>query len=460
MHELFNPKTVAIVGQSHEEKSIAHGILKNLLKGGVFGNKHCKPFPGKTYVVNPEAEYVSGLKSFPSLLRVPDQIDLALLCTSAKDTMQVVKDCIKKKTKNIILLSSEFSEMGEAGKKLEQKIVEIAKKAKVKILGPNAFGIIRPAFSLNASTAPTMPKPGSIALISSSGGIINSVLGKYDAEKFGFSVIAGYGSGADIEVEDFFEFLQNDFQTKVVALCIEDIRDGQKFLTLAKQLNKVKPVVVLKIGATFAGKVASKQHSGNETGDDTLYDAAFKQAGLISVNSVEDLLNISNTLACMPPCQTNNIFVITNSGGLGILAADYLTGCCIKLAEPKAALIKKLSLTKRFTTMNNPLDISNDALPEKYNLALSSVLSEDNVGGVLVIQTMQTMTDAEETAKTIITNFKTHPTKPVITVGIGGIFSDKAALLLNAEGIPDFEESGAAAKALTALVKRGEYLKH
>jgi len=460
LETFFNPSGIAVIGASRDPSSVGYGILKNIVKGCVFENEYCRPFKGRVYAVNPNADEILGVSSYPKITDIPEDVELALIAVPASIVPSVMKDCVEKKVKAIIVISAGFAELGDKGKKLQDEIKDIAAKAKIPLIGPNCLGVIRPCANLNASFAPSMPPEGNIAFVTQSGAIADSIIDWSIENMYGFSTIISYGNRADLDVHDFLEYLENDEKTKAIALYVEGLKDGKKFMEVAKEVSETKPIVVLKAGRTEKGVKAISSHTGSLAGSYDIYKAAFKQSNVILADSIEELFDISKALAEQPACE-NNIAIITNGGGCGVLAADFCSELGLNVVELKESTLKKLDDTGVMHpaySRNNPLDIVGDALPKTYRAAIDTLMGEDYISGAIVIQTLQTMTDPEEDAHVIIELAKKYPEKPIISVYMGGRFSKRGRYLLEQEGIPNFDDVKKAAKAMWSLVERGKQL--
>jgi acetate---CoA ligase (ADP-forming) len=455
---LFNAKSIAILGASRRPESVGHGVLKSLVVGGVFENKYCMPFKGKIFPVNPNAEEVLGLKCYKSILDIKDKIDVAVFCIPAQFVNQAMEECAKKKVKVAVIISAGFAEFNEEGKIMQQQVIETAKKAGIRVVGPNCLGIIRTPNKMNASFAPSMPPEGNIAFISQSGALADSIIDWALRDRYGFSTIISFGNGADVDAADFLEWLGKDKHTKAIAMYIEGIRDGKKFMQIAKKVSKVKPIVVIKAGRTAIGQKAVSSHTGSLAGGYQVYEAAFKQSGIIVAETVEELFDIAKAVADQPALRLNSIGIITNGGGAGVLTADYCEMFGLKLAELQPSTVKKLETTGKMHpaySRRNPLDIIGDALPERYKVAVHTLLSEKYIGGLIVLQTLQAMTNPMEDAKIIIEAHKKYPLKPVICVYMGGKFSLDGIKHLEEHCIPDYNDPAKAARAMKALLEYG-----
>jgi len=379
--------------------------------------------------------------------------------TPAKIVYSIVKECIQKKVRGIIIISAGFAELNGEGKKLQDKIVEDLKKAKIPLIGPNCLGIIRPSVNLNASFAPSMPPKGKIAFISQSGAIADSIIDWAIERRYGFSVLVSYGNRADLDVYDFLEWLEKDPETKAIALYIEGIKEGKKFMDVASKVSKKKPIIALKAGRTEQGSTAISSHTGSLAGSYEIYKAAFKQSGVMIAETIEDLFDLAKALANQPVCKENAVAIVTNGGGCGVLCADYCSELGVNLVDLKKSTLTKLEKTGEMHpaySKRNPLDIVGDALPERYEASINTLLAEDYIHGLIVIQTLQTMTNPQEDARIIIEAKKKYPNKPIICVYMGGRFSEIGRRMLEAEGIPDFNDLRKAARAMWALVNRKE----
>lgn len=461
LDRLFNPRTVALIGASRDQNSVGYGILKNLTKGCVFESEFCRPFRGTVYAINPNADYILNVKCHPNILEIEDDIDLAIIAVHHSIVKKIVEQCIKKKVGSIIIISAGFAETGEQGKKLQNEIRDMVKKAKIPLVGPNCLGIIRTPNFLNASFAPSSPPSGNIAFISQSGAIADSIIDWAIEKRYGFSTLVSYGNRADLDVYDFIEWLENDNETKAIALYLEGIEDGRKFIEIAQKVSKKKPIIALKAGRTESGKRAISTHTGSLAGNYDIYRAAFKKSNIHIANTIEELFDIAKALANQPVCKKNEIAVVTNAGGCGVLMADYCAELGINLVDLKKETINKLDRSGKMNPVyskRNPLDIVGDALPETYEAAINTLLAEKYIHGMIIIQTLQTMTNPEADAEIIIAAKKLYPEKPIICVYMGGKFSRRGRVMLEQNNIPDYNDLKKAAISMKALIERGELL--
>ncbi len=455
---IIEPQSIAVIGASRKRDSVGHGVLENLLYGGVFRTKYCRPFRGRVYPVNPNAKKILGRKAYPDITEVPGSVDLAVICVPAIIVPSVMKQCAIKGVKGAIIISAGFGEYGEKGKALQDEVLRIAKN-RIRIVGPNCLGVLRMPRHMNASFAPTMPPPGDIAFVSQSGALADSVIDWAIENRYGFSTVISYGNKADLDAHDFLEWLADDPKTRVITLYIEGVRDGRRFLDTARKATRKKPVVVLKAGRGSAGTKAISSHTGSLAGSYSIYQAAFRQSSMIPADNVEELFDIAKALAEQPPCKKNSIAIVTNGGGCGVLAADYCEEFGVGLAEFRKKTIEKLDKSGQMHaaySRRNPLDIVGDALPGRYRAAVDTLIAEPNVGGMIVLQTLQTMTDPVADAKVVVRAHRRHPDKPILCVYMGGKFSRAGIRYLERHSIPDYNDPRKAAKAMWALMKSAQ----
>jgi len=416
MNYIFNPKKVALIGASEKENSVGLGLAKNMLNNDVF-------------FVNPNRESVLGINCYDKITDIKEDIDLAVIAVPSRIVKSVVSDCVLKKVKGVVIISGGFKEIGN--EKEEEEIRDILRENKIKLIGPNCLGII--SENINASFSYTTPQRGSIAFLSQSGAIINSVI-----DKVGFSKIVSYGNEADLGLVDFLEYLDKDKQTKVIAIYLEGIKDGRKFMEVARRIKK--PIVLIKAGRSELGSIAVGTHTGALSGNYNVFVSAMKQVGVITVESIEELIDFSKALASLPKCK-NGVGIITNGGGLGVLATDYCFEYKIDLPELSKETLMKLKELDGVKNKINPLDIIGDALPERYRIAMDALLSQKDIGGLIVISAPQTMTDHEENAKIVIEMRKKYPLKPIVCCFHGG----------NLKDVPNYSDVLRAVKSIKKL---------
>lgn len=445
LNRIFNPKSIAVIGACPRPGSVGRGLFKNILEG-----KKLR----KIFAINPYEKEVLGVKCLSSIKSVKDSVDLAIIAVPAKIVPKVVRECCQKKVGGIIIISSGFAESGKGGKTLQDEIIKIVKKAGVPLIGPNCLGIIRPSINLNASFAPATPQKGEIALLAQSGALIDSVIDRSLIENYGFSTIISYGNEADLEISDFLEWLRTDKETKVVTIYLEGLKDGRRFMKIAKELSKRKPILALKAGKTELGKKAILSHTASLAGSPQIFSAAFRQSGIIEVESLEELFDLSKVLSWQPKSR-NGIGVITNGGGAGVLITDYFQALKINLPKLESKTIEKLEKSKKMHpafSRSNPLDIVGDALSDRYQVVIESLLEQKNIYGLLIIQTLQIMTEVEKNAKIIVEAKRKWPEKPIICCFLGGKLTSPGIKILEKNKIPNYPDLKRAAISMKALI--------
>ncbi len=436
--EIFNPKTIAIIGAVDKKESVGRGIIENLLKS-----------KKELFFVNPFKKKVFGKKTYKSINEIKSKIDLAIIVVPKKAVKSVVEDLAKKGAGGVIIISAGFAETGREGKKEEDEIKEILEKAKIPLVGPNCLGVIRPSSRLNASFAPATPKGGKIALISQSGALINSIIDKSLTENYGFSVVISVGNAAGLDLVDYLKWADEDKKTEVIALYIEGLKDGRRFFDVLKKTKK--SVVILKGGKTEGGKKTVFSHTGSLAGEKEIFSAAIKQAGAIEVSSIEELFDISKALAWQNQFS-GGAGLITNGGGAGVLFTDAYNFDMPKLNKETILFLDKHMHPSYSRT--NPLDIVGDALSIRYEKALEAMINQENIKGIAIIQTLQIMTDPLKNAKIII-KLKRKTKKPIITIFMGGSKKIREAVnLLEKNKIPNYNDPKRGAIVLKALNKK------
>ncbi|WP_245605469.1 acetate--CoA ligase alpha subunit [Thermodesulfobacterium hydrogeniphilum] len=440
---IFNPETIAVIGASEDEKKIGHVVLKNLVQQG---------YKGKVYPVNPKRKEILNIKCYPSVLEIPEKIDLAIIVVPAKAVPFVMKDCAQAGVKGVVVITAGFKEIGEEGAKLEKEITEIARKAGIKMVGPNCLGVINTLINMNATFAPDLPPKGKISLFSQSGALGVALIDWAIENKFGFGKFISLGNKADLNECDFLEYFGNDPDTDIILGYIEDVKNGKRFLEVAQRVAKIKPVIIIKSGATEAGARAASSHTGALAGSDRAFTEAFKKAGIIRVNGIQELFDIAEIFKVKKFPKGRRLLVITNAGGPGIIAADTADKLGIKLdpmsRESIETLIDKLPPT---ASLYNPIDVIGDATSERYKVVLEQAIKDPVVEGVCVILTPQAVTDVENIAKEIAD--KSQKTdKPIFACFIGGRKVKEGISLLKKVEIPCYQDPSTAISAYRKLV--------
>lgn len=446
---LFKPRGVAVVGASRSPEKVGHAVVKNLLEGG--GRRV------EVYPVNPKAEEILGLRSYPSILEIEGEVDLAVVAVPAPIVPSVVEDCGKGGVRFAVVISAGFKESGSEGVEREKQLKEVAKRAGVRLVGPNCLGLLTPTYGLNASFAPFMPSPGNIALISQSGALLDALLDWSLNERIGFSKAVSLGNRADLDESDFMAYFGEDEETKVILCYLESIERGRKFMEVAQEVARRKPVLVVKAGVSESGARAASSHTGSLAGSAAAYEAAFKQARVIQAGSIEELFALAEAFSKQPPPKGRRIAVVTNAGGPGVLATDAAEREGLEMAQFELETIRRLrEALPLMAAVTNPVDVIGDATSERYKVALDIVERDPNVDAICVILTPQAMTDTEEVAR-VICDLSSRSEKTFVTSFMGGEKVEEAKQILSEEGVPNYPFPEHAIRALGGMVSWKEF---
>ncbi|MEM0343126.1 MAG: CoA-binding protein [Thermoplasmata archaeon] len=440
---IFSPKTIAIIGASRNPNKVGYEILQNILVHG---------YPGKVIPINPETPQIIGLKTQPSVLAVKEDIDLAIIAVPAEFVPKVMSECAKKKVKGAIVISSGFAEIGGRGKELEEEVLAIAKKGGIRLIGPNTLGYKDPIDNLDAAFVFGMPRPGEIALISQSGALCIGMIYYANGEHIGLSRVISVGNKADVDDADLIEYLNEDPATKVIAMYIEGIKDGKKFLEAARKCKK--PIVAIKAGRTPAGSAAASTHTGSLSGSDAVYDSAFRQVHIQRAYDVIELFDFARALAYQPPAPGNRVGIISNGGGAGIMIADWCESIGLKVPNLTKKTIEALRpQLPPITTPRNPLDVTGDARFHRYYATGSIMLSDPNVDALIMTCVHAGIARPREYVGAVIklVEEKRNLKKPIVACWVGGPEIDEVVQELRVKNIPVYSSAMRAAKAVRCL---------
>ncbi|MEM3464586.1 MAG: CoA-binding protein, partial [Candidatus Bathyarchaeia archaeon] len=429
LDKIFNPKRIAIIGASDEEGSVGAKLIRNLIGVGYYG---------VVYPVNPFRPTVQGITAYPSITKIPWQVDLAIIATPAHTVPQIIEECGKAGVAGAIIISAGFRETGKEGEALENQILELKNKYGMRIVGPNSLGIMRPKIRLNATFADKTAMPGRIAFISQSAALCASVLDWASEANIGFSAVVSTGSMMDVDLGDLIDYFGNDPQTRSIILYIESVKNARKFMSAARGFARAKPIVVVKAGRFPESAQAAVSHIGSLCGEDAVYDAAFKRAGIVRVEAINDLFNCAEALAMQSNPKGPNLTIITNAGGPSIMAADCLIARGGHLSQLSNETIQALrNALPSYCRAANPIDILEEATVDRFRTVMEICFKDQNSDGFLIIYTPQGAAKPLTTAKTIIELSK-QTTKPVLTSFIGEDECRKARQLLQKNSIPAF----------------------
>lgn len=442
LSKLFNPRSIAVIGASRDEKKIGHSILKNIMGAG---------FKGSLYPINPNADDIIGLKCYKAINSLPKKIDLAIFAIPAPLIPVLIRECAEKGCRNAVIISAGFKEQGSNGTKLEKELIEEAKKYDFKILGPNCLGLLSSHDKINASFAKTMIHAGNLAFISQSGAICSAALSWAEKEKIGFSKFVSLGNMAVLNEIDFFKYFISDAQTKAVFAYLENLSQGEKFIKEAKELAKKKPLIILKSGTSEKGKSAAMSHTGSMAEDKNIVEGIINQINAIKCESLGEMFNLIKLISKISiPCE-NAAALIGNAGGISVLNADSISSTSITLPLYEKATSEKLQkILPSIAAINNPLDIIGDADAERYYAASSAVLADKNIKNLIVTLTPQTVTEPLKTAEKMV-KLRAKYKKNIITNFIGGGDISKAEEYLKDNNIPNFQYPENAISALDKI---------
>ncbi len=448
LDSIFNPKSIAVIGASRKPGTIGNKVVENLLAGG---------YQGKIYPVNPSAAEINGLKTYASILDVQEEIDVAVFCVPAKFVLDAARECAKKTVKGFIVISSGFSEVGN--RKDEEELVKIAKSCGARVVGPNIVGILSNTTKANASFAPCLPYPGKTAFISQSGALLIGVDMATLVRRVGMSAMISNGNVSDVDFADAIDYYADDPNTNCITLYIEGLKDGRRFIESGRKAGK--PIVAIKSGVSARGAAAAASHTGSLAGTTKIYDAAFRQARVITAATLEDLLDRSQTLALQPPLKGENVMVITNGGGIGVLATDSAERYGLPLSAAPADLQEDLRKhMPDFGSAKNPVDITGGAGLEGYRGAIEVALRHPWVQGLVVLYCETAVTNPIDIGTAIVDAIKKTGIreKPIVAAFVGGERCETARALFQEASIPLFMDPDKAMSVMSALRQYAKFL--
>lgn len=439
---LFLPKSVAVIGAKDDEGSVGSTIVQNLKSGG---------FKGNIYPINPKRKEVWGLKCYPSIIAVPQPVDLAVIVTPAATVPSIIAECVAAQVKSCIIISAGFKELGPSGIKLEEEILFHAHRGKMPVIGPNCLGVMNPVYGLNATFARGMALPGNLAFISQSGAMCTAVLDWSYREKVGFSAFVSIGSMADVNWGTLIDYLGSDPHTRSLLLYMETIGDARSFLTAAREVALEKPIIVIKAGRSQAAAKAAASHTGSLAGSDEVFDAALERVGVLRVNSISELFSMASVLSRQVRPKGPRLTIVTNAGGPAVLATDATVLNQAELTVlPEATLQELNKFLPSAWSRSNPVDILGDATPDIYAKTLAVVANDEETDGVLVILSPQDMTDPTKTAQALVP-YSHLVGKPLLASWMGGETVSEGIRILSESHIPVFEYPDDAAKTFAMM---------
>ena len=374
MKRIMEPSAVAVIGASAEDGKIGNSVMRNLIDGG---------YEGELYPVHPKADQILGHQCYPSIVDIPGNVDIAIFCIPAQFVASVISECGRKQVAGAILIPSGFAEIGEH--ELQDEIVKVAREANVRLMGPNIYGFYYTHKNLCATFCTPYNEKGSVALSSQSGGVGMAIIGFSRSAKMGVSAIVGLGNKSDIDEDDLLTYFEQDPNTSVIAMHVEDLKDGRAFASVAKRVSKTKPVVVLKAGRTSLGAKAANSHTGALAGDDRVYDAVLRQSGVVRAKSLNDMLEFARGLAVLPTPKGENVLILTGAGGSGVLLSD----ACVDNDLALMAMPSDLDAAFReyippFGAAGNPVDITGGEPPTTYRATIDLALRDERIHSLVL----------------------------------------------------------------------------
>ncbi len=445
LEKFFNPSSVAVVGATENPGKVGNVIAKNLLELG---------YSGKVFFVNPKHKELLGQKCYKNLEEIERSVDLAIVAIPADFVLETIKKSADK-VKNFAIVSAGFSETGEEGKKREEDLKKLAEEKELNILGPNCLGFINPKIKLNASFAGGMPSTGNVAFVSQSGALAVALMDIAKKENIKFANIVSVGNKMQMSEIESIDYFGNDSGVDVIGLYLEGIKDGEKFIDIARKVSAEKPIVVLKAGKTERAQKAISSHTGALAGSDAIMDAAFDKAGVIRAQNLENFFDLIEVISKSSLPKNEDVIVVTNAGGPGVLTTDAFGGKKIKLAEVKSETKEKLrEFLPGESSVENPIDLLGDADEIRYAKTLE-VCNQEDAGSIFCLLTPQDQTPVEKIADEII-KFKKQTEKNIVVAFIGGEKIEKALRILQENGIPNIPFPDRAVLALEKYYQWGK----
>jgi len=441
---LFAPERVAVVGATDREGSIGRAIVDNL-----------GDFDGEVVAVNPGRDEVLGYPCYPDLGEAPD-VDLAVVVVPPSIVVDAVRDAGEAGVRNVVVITAGFSETGSEGADRERDLVEVAEEYDLNLVGPNSLGVLSTPTGLNATFGPSNALPGNLSFMSQSGAFITAVLDWANDQGIGFKDVASLGNKAVLGETDFMRAWGDDPETNVILGYLEGIDDGREFIDAAREVTAETPAVVVKSGRTEAGAQAASSHTGTIAGSEAAYEAGFQQAGVVRAENVQELFDFARALDGLPMPDSENVAVVTNAGGPGVMATDAVGDSRLSMASFEDATLDALGESMpEEANVYNPVDVIGDADLDRFRSAIDTVLADDNVGCALVLSAPTAVIDYGELAEAVV-DLQAEHGKPVVTCLMGGERTDAAAGVLREAGIPNYFDPARAIGSLDALAVQRE----
>ncbi|MBI4416145.1 MAG: acetate--CoA ligase family protein [Euryarchaeota archaeon] len=448
---IFSPNSVAVIGASRQKGKVGYAILHNLI---------VNEYQGTIYPVNPNAESVHSIKAYPSVLEIPGPVDLAVICVPADAAMKAAEECAKKGVKGLVVITAGFREIGGAGEERERTLRELVRTNGMTMVGPNCMGVINthPDVQLDATFAPTPPLRGNISFMSQSGALGVAILDHARNLNIGFAKFVSLGNKADVSGNDLLMSWENDPDTHIILMYLENFGNPRNFARIARRLSKKKPLIAVKSGRTEAGGRATVSHTGALGGSDIAAEAVFAQTGVIRANSIDELFDYAMSFSKLKPPKGKRIAVVTDAGGPAIMCTDALIQQELELATLKPKTIESMrKWAPPEASLTNPVDLIASAGPEDYRRALDAVLADDNADAAIVIYVPPIVTAEVDVARAIWETAEKYD-KPVLCNFMGRSEDSPGFVELVQHGIPSYLYPESAARTLAAMYRYHEYL--
>ncbi len=444
LNYFFAPQSVAIIGATSRADSVGSVLVHNLVRGRL---------DAPVFAINPKRSHVFTLPAYEDVASLPTVPDLAVIATPPDTVPGLIAELGEKGTKAAVVITAGFSEGGhDAGKKLQQAMLDAARPHLLRIIGPNCLGIMVPHVGLNASFAQTDPWPGRVAFVTQSGAVVTAVVDWAKEKGIGFSHLVSLGDMSDVDFGDMLDYLATDREAHAILLYIEAVTDARKFMSAARAAARAKPVIVIKAGRFPEGAKAAASHTGAIAGSDDVYDAAFRRAGLLRVFRLDELFNAAETLSKIDVPKGDTLAILTNGGGAGVLATDALIEHGGRLSELSPETMAALDGALPSTwSRGNPVDIIGDAPPERYRESLEILLEDSNVDAVLILNCPTAIYSGTSAAEAVVKTVGRHKSVPVFTCWLGGVSTDEPRRLFSRHGIPTYETPHDAVRAISHL---------
>lgn len=444
INDLFEPRSVAVIGASQDETKIGYRIVANILGGG---------YRGRVYPINPKGGQLLGEKVYPDLSEVDGRIDLAVIAIPAQHVFGAVKRCARKGVRHCVIISSGFSEVGNAEQ--ERRLVQFARQHGMRVLGPNIFGIYSSAVSLDATFGAGGIQPGHVAIVTQSGALGIAMIGKTAAEGLGLSALVSVGNKSDIDEADLLEYLLRDGNTKAILLYIEGVKQGARLVEILKRVTRIKHVVVIKAGRSRRGAIAAASHTGSLAGADEVFDCVMRQCGVLRAESIQEAFNWARFLAEAPLPSGKDAVIITNGGGVGVLATDACEKYQVTLYDDQQALKAAFSgVMPDFGSAKNPIDLTGQATAEDYGRALDAALNHPEISAALALYCETALFDTDRFATLLRQAYRRYQgEKPIVFSLFGGRRVEAIIQRLRSDGIAAFSDVYDAVSVLGALYR-------